>query len=157
MPSRYLTYCASMLLVCAACQSQLPGPSRPVMPTTAFMTMWNTYQRCLSRHDLGEMMSDVDHLSVWAGETAAPPSLGLRRMHPRVYAPPVRTAADPKAMLADCTLRAAHLAKGQRLLAIAEDLYKRVTEGLSHERYAYYVGEAKAGLHDVRQAQISAP
>jgi hypothetical protein len=60
-------------------------------------------------------------------------------------------------MLADCTLRAAHLAKDQRLLAIAEDLYKRVTEGLSHERYAYYVGEAKAGLHDVRQAQISAP
>lgn len=146
-----------MLLVCAACQSQLPNPSRPVMPATAFMTMWSTYQRCLSRDDLGEMMSDVDHLSLLAGETAAPPSPALRRMHPRVYAPPVRTAADPKAMLADCTLRAAHFAKDHRLFAIAEDLYKRVTEELPHERYAYYVSEAKAGLHDVRQAQISGP
>ncbi|MBA2252909.1 MAG: hypothetical protein H0W13_09435 [Nitrospirales bacterium] len=119
--------------------------------------MWDEYQHCLSRDDLGEVMSDVDHLSVWAGQTPPAPSPMLRPMYPWVSPLPVRTAADPKAMLADCTLRAAHLAKEQRLFAMAEDLYKRVSEQLPQDRYAYYVSEANAGLDELRQAQISQP
>jgi hypothetical protein len=81
----------------------------------------------------------------------------LKPMRPWVDPLPVRTAADPKAMLADCTLRAAHLAKDRRRFALAEDLYKRVSEELPQDRYAYYVSEAKAGLDDLRQAQMSEP
>jgi hypothetical protein len=157
MISRYLTYSVSVLLVCTACQSHVPGPARPVTPAMPFMTMWGEYQHCLSRDDLDEVMSDVDHLSVWAGESPPPLSPMLRPMHPWVYPLPVRIAADPKAMLADCTLRAAHLAKERRLFTLAEDLYKRVSEELPQDRYVYYVREAKAGLDDLRQAQISQP
>jgi hypothetical protein len=157
MISRWLTYCVCVLLVCTACQSHVPRPAPPITRATPFMTMWNEYQHCLSRDDLDEVMLDVDHLSVWAGQAPPPPSPMLRPMHPWVYPLPVRTAADPKAMLADCLLRAAHLAKERRLFSLAEDLYKRVSEELPQDRYAYYVSEAKAGLDDVRQAQISDP
>lgn len=157
MISRRLTYTVSVLLVCTACQSHVADPARPVTPATPFMTMWNKYQHCLSRDDLDEVMTDMTHLSVWAGQTPPPPSPMLRPMHPWIYPLPVRTAADPRAMLADCTLRAAHLAKERRLFVFAEDLYKRVSEELPVDRYAYYVSEAKAGLDDLRQAQISQP
>jgi hypothetical protein len=157
MISRCLTYVVSILLVCTACQSHVPGPAHPVTPATPFMTMWDEYQHCLYRDDLDEVMSDVDRLSAWAGQIPPPPPPMLRPMHPWVYPLPIRTAADPKAMLADCTLRAAHLAKERQLFAVAEVLYKRVSEELPHDRYAYYVSEAKAGLDDLRQAQINRP
>ena len=157
MISRCLTSCVSVLLVCTACQSPLAGPARAITPATPFMTMWDEYQHCLSRDDLAEVMSDVDHLFVWAGQSPPSPSPMLRPMYPWVYPLPVRTAADPKAMLADCTLRAAQLAKEGRLFALAEDLYKRVSEELPHDRYAYYVSEAKAGLDALRQVQMRQP
>jgi hypothetical protein len=157
MISRCLTFCVSVLLVCTACQSRVPNPAYPLAPTSPFMTMWDEYQHCLSRDDLDEVMLNVGHLSVWAGQSLPPPSPMLRPMHPWVYPLPVRTAADPKAMLADCALRAAHLAKERQLFTIAEDLYKRVSEELPHDRYAYYITEAKTGLDTLRQAQISRP
>ena len=153
MISRCLTFSVIVLLVCTACQSHVPGPPHPVTLATPFMTMWDEYQHCLSRDNLDEVMSDVDHLAVWAAQPLPPPSPILRPMHPWVYPLPIRTAADPQAMLADCTLRAAHLAKERRLFALAEDLYKRVSEELPQDRYAYSVSEARAGLDDLRQAQ----
>ena len=157
MICRFLTYSLGVLLFCTACQSHVLRPAHPVTPVMPFMKMWDEYRHCLSRDELDEVMSDVDHLSVWAGHSAPPPSPMLRPMRPWVDPLPVRTAADPKAMLADCTLRAAHLAKERRLFALAEDLYKRVSEDLPQDRYAYYVSEAMAGLDDLRQAQMSEP
>lgn len=157
MTSPGLIFSVTVLLLWTACQSHGPGSAHQVTPATPFMTMWDEYQHCLSHHDLIEVMADVDRLSRWAGQTPSPAPPMLSPMQPWVKPLPVRTAADPKAMLADCTLRAAHLAKEQRLFAVAEDLYKRVSEQLPQDRYAYYVGEAKAGLDDLRQAQISQP
>ena len=154
---RRLTCVMSVLLVCMACQSPVPDPARPVTPATSFMAMWDGYQHCRTHDDLGEILSDVDHLSVWAGHSSPPPSPVLRSMQSSSNPPSVRTAADPNAMLADCTLRAAHLAKDQRLFDLAEDLYKKVSEELPHDRYAYYVREAKAGLDDLPQASITPP
>lgn len=147
----------TILLLSNACQSSVTDPAHRAMPPTSFMIMWDEYQHCLTHQDLIGVMVDVDRLSRWAGQSPPSPPPLLRPVQPWVKPLPVRTAADPQAMLADCTLRAATLAKEQRLFAVAEDLYKRVSEQLPQDRYAYYVGEAKAGLEDLRQAQISQP
>ena len=153
---RSILLSASLIVLSPACQSGSANTAKsPVIPVS-FMTMWEVYEQCLSRDDLTEIMADVQALSVWAEQTQQPGPRTLSALRSWIKPLPVRTAADPKAMVADCELHGAHLAENLGLFTIAETLYKSVIERLPQDRDAYYVGEARTRLKSLYQAPLVA-
>jgi len=64
---------------------------------------------------------------------------------------PLRTAVDPRALGAACTLRAAAVMAGAKHATEAQVLYQRVLARYSSREWDYYVDqatEALAGLQD---------
>jgi hypothetical protein len=132
----------------AGCQST-PRPSLRVMDNNTFMSLWNTYQHCITSENLDELRADVREL---AGVTQfrnsdldfLVPLPSVIRRH--VSAQPIRTAADPKAMAAACSLHVADVALERGKQDLATELLTNLVDSHSSGEYAYYVQEAKATL-----------
>jgi hypothetical protein len=153
---RSILLSASLIVLSPACQTGSANTAKSPATPASFMTMWEVYELCQSRDDLAEIMSDVQALSMWAEQSQQAGSRTLSALRSWIKPLPVRTAADPKAMLADCELHGAHLAEDLGLFPIAETLYKSVIERLPQDRYVYYVGEARARLKSLHQAPLVA-
>jgi hypothetical protein len=153
---RSILLSASLMVLSPACRTSAANTAKSPVTPASFMTMWNVYEQCQSRDDLAEIMADVHTLSVWAEQTQQPGPRTLSALRPWIKPLPVRTAADPKTMVADCELHGAHLAEDLGLFPIAETLYKSVIERLPQDRYAYYVGEARARLKSLHQTPLVA-
>jgi hypothetical protein len=77
---------------------------------------------------------------------------------PHVTNQPLRTAVDPQALGAACTLRAAAVMVEAEHLTEARALYQRVLARYSSRDWAYYVDQAKealAGLQDSAPAVVA--
>jgi hypothetical protein len=153
---RSILLSTSLIVLSPACQSGSANTAKSPATPASFMTMWEVYEQCQSRDDLTEILSDVQALSVWAEQTQQPGTRTLSTMRSWIKPLPVRTAADPKAMVAECELHGAHLAEDLGLFPIAETFYKSVIERLPQDRYVYYVGEARARLKSLHQAPLVA-
>jgi hypothetical protein len=151
---RSILLSASLIVLSPACQTGSANTAKSPATPASFMTMWEVYEQCQSRDDLTEILSDVQALSVWAEQTQQPGTRTLSAMRSWIKPLPVRTAADPKAMVAECELHGAHLAEDLGLFPIAETFYKSVIERLPQDRYVYYVGEARARLKSLHQTPL---
>lgn len=159
---------ASLLMVLGGCQS-MQSPDKPaLLDNAAFMSLWDTYRHCQAGVDIDAMHEDVQHLTSAALSQEQPARdlpFPLPEFVKRVVAQPApRLAADPKAMVASCTLATGRAALRAERFDLATGLFQTVLRNHRQPEYAYYADQARIGLELVdravqfaRQDGVSAP
>lgn len=109
------------------------------------MPLWERYQQCLVTTDPTELVLAIDQFERVLLAGAEPPSW-MRAWGHHVMSQPIRTAVDPQALGAACTLKAAAVMVEAENLAEARVLYQRVLARYSSRDWAYYVDQAKEAL-----------
>jgi hypothetical protein len=112
------------------------------------MPLWERYQQCLVTTDPTELVLIIDQFERVMLTGAEPPSW-MRAWGNRVTSQPLRTAVDPQALGAACTLRAAAVMAEAEHLMEARELYQRVLARYSSHDSAYYVNQAKVALESL--------
>jgi len=117
------------------------------------MPLWERYQQCLVTTDPTELVLIIEQFERVMLAGAEPPSW-MRAWGHHVTTQPLRTAVDPQALGAACTLRAAAVMAEAAQVTEAQALYQRVLARYSNRDWAYYVDQAKEALAGL---QNSAP
>ena len=91
----------------------------------SIMPLWERYQQCLVTTDPTELVLIIGQFERVMLAGAEPPSW-MRAWGPHVMSQPLRTAVDPQALGAACTLRAAAVMAEAKHLTEARALYQRV-------------------------------
>lgn len=138
----WIVYLLTALLT--GCQA-LSVLDRPGENEFSIMPFWERYQRCLVTTDSTELVLIIDQFERVMLEGAEPPSW-MRAWGHHVMSQPLRTAVDPQALGAACTLRAAALLVEAERVTEARMLYQRVLARYSDSKWAYYVDQAKEAL-----------
>jgi len=155
MSMRWIVCLLTILLSGCHGVSLLERPTAEAPPP--IMPLWVRYQQCLVTTDPTELVLIIDQLERVIPAGVEPPSW-MRAMGPHVANQPLRTAVDPQALGAACTLRAAAVMVEAEHLKEARALYQRVLARYSSHDWAYYVDQAKealAGLQDSAPAVVA--
>ncbi|MGH7217096.1 MAG: hypothetical protein ACREIG_07670 [Nitrospiraceae bacterium] len=123
----------------------------------SIMPLWERYQQCLMTTDLTELALIIDEFEHVTAVGAEPPSW-MKAWGHNVTNQPLRTAVDPQALGAACTLRAAAVMAEGEYLTEARALYQRVLARYSSRDLTYYVDRAKealSGLQDSAPAVVA--
>jgi hypothetical protein len=119
---------------------------RPTAETpSSIMPLWERYQQCLVITDPTELVLIIDQFERMVPAGAEPP-FWMRAWGRHVATQPLRTAVDPQALGAACTLRAAAVMAEAEQRMEARALYQRVLARYSSRDWAYYVNQAKQAL-----------
>ncbi len=134
-----------LIILLSGCQgvSLLERPTAEGPPS--IMPLWERYQQCLVTIDPTELVLIIDQFERVRLAGAEPPSW-MRAWGDNVTNQPLRTAVDPQALGASCTLKAAAVMAEAEHLAEARELYQRVLARYAHRDWAYYVNQAKEAL-----------
>ncbi len=123
---------------------QSDSPEQP-----AFAKLWVLYEQCRTSSDLESLFLLEARLSRALPHRQPRPS-GVPPVFARfVTEQPLRLAADPGAMAADCTLRAARLALNAGLAPLAQESFESILQRFLGPDYAYYRDEARRGLAEI--------
>src|SRR5262245_52072772 len=107
--------------------------------------LWEQYRQCLTATDPADLLSTVERLERAMLAGSDPPAwIALLGEH--VARQPLRTAVDPSALGAACTLRTASVMIEAQRLTEARSLYQRVLVRYEARELAYYREQAKDGL-----------
>jgi len=123
--------------------SLLERPTAEAPPS--IMSLWERYQQCLVTTDPAELVLIIDQFERVMLAGAEPP-FWIRAWGPHVMSQPLRTAVDPQALGAACTLRAAAVMAEAEHLTEARALYQRVLARYAYRDWAYYVDQANEAL-----------
>lgn len=120
-----------------------------------FARLWSTYSLCRASQDLQTVLWYEERLahveSIGVQSSASPQQLLSRFMATQ----PVRTASDPRAMAADCTLWAARVAFEAGQVTMAIELFHSVLARYPEPDYAYYSDQAGRGLADLSRVSTT--
>lgn len=117
----------------------------PPEHNSQIMPLWEQYQRCRVATDPDELLHLVHQFdAVMAG--GVPPPAWLKGWGPHVRPQPLRTAVDPQAIGAACTLRAAVAAADRDRVADARALYERVLLHYASPDAQFYAAQAREAL-----------
>jgi len=117
-----------------------------------FMRLWDVYEHCRVSADPVLMWLDAERLSRAAVATQdLPPSLPAP-FNQFVSRPPLRLAADPKALAAHCALCGAQVALDDGRPDLATELFLLVMRQHPESEYTYYVDQARVGLTQIVSA-----
>lgn len=137
-----LTGCQGLSLL------ESPGQSDP----HPIMSLWERYQRCRASTDPLELVHMAQQFDTVMTSGVEPPSW-LKGWGQHVKAQPIRTALDPRAVGAACTLRAAAVMAQMSRSADARVLYERVLTRYSGSDQRYYARQAKEALDRLSEAR----
>lgn len=120
-------------------------------PPFSVWPFWEQYRQCLTATDPADLLSTVERLerAMLAG-TEPPAWIALLGEH--VARQPLRTAVDPYALGAACTLRTAAVMIEAQRLTEARLLYQRVLIRYEGREFAYYREQAKDALAGLQEA-----
>lgn len=120
-------------------------------PPFSVWPLWEQYRQCLTATDPADLLSTVERLerTMLAG-TEPPAWIALLGEH--VARQPLRTAVDPYALGAACTLRTAAVMIEAQRLTEARSLYQRVLARYEAREFAYYREQAKDALARLQAA-----
>lgn len=143
-----------LTILLSGCQgmSLLERHTAEVVPS--IMSLWEQYQQCLVTTDPAELVLLIDQFERVVSAGAEPPSW-MRAWGHHVKSQPLRTAVDPQAFGAACTLRAAAVMVEAEQLMEARELYQRVLARYSSRDWAYYVNQANAALDGLQGSALT--
>lgn len=141
-------------LVCgiAGCQPAPPPLNAPAANISesgtkeTVMELWQVYTHCQTSEDAEGLVADAMLLTRAAETTPSEPSALLEPIEEMIEPPPVRSAVDPNAMAAACSLRAARTAMDRGSYDLAITLYSSIIPTAPDAQSNYYVKRAQAGL-----------
>jgi len=131
-----------LLVGCQTMPVQLPG----TVDQTDFHGLWGAYRACRASHDLATAGLAIRHLDKAPVREVMIPELLPEALRRVVEKPPVRLAADPKALAADCLLHAGQLALAEGEPELAAEWFFLVIERYPDADYATYAAQARTGL-----------
>ncbi len=114
-------------------------------PPPTVMPLWESYQQCLTTIDpmtLHQMVEELEQAKIVGSE----PPHWMKSWGDHVTKQPLRTAVDPQALAAACTLRVAAVMAESERIADARALYDRVLARYPDPELAYYADHAKDAL-----------
>ena len=154
---KFVGVMVAVMALVSGCQTAPGSTSTGVLDNQTFMSMWNTYQRCVSGDNLDQLRADLKVLAnspqsrrSHSDFTVPLPDMIMRH----VSAQPTRVAADPQAMAAACSLRAAEVARQDGKNEVAVQLLNDLLRTHSSRDYAYYVQQAKATLQRIQPTAV---
>ncbi len=112
---------------------------------TLVMPLWERYQHCLATDDPATLLQIIEQLERVMLEGPEPPTW-MKSWNPHVTRQPLRTAIDPQALGAACTIRSAVVMAERDRLSEARTLYQRVVSRYPRQDWAYYHDQAKDAL-----------
>lgn len=131
--------------------SALPAAEAP----PPIMPLWERYQQCLVTTDPAELARIIDQFErVMLTGAEPPPWMRVWGVH--VMRQPLRTAVDPWALGASCTLRAAVLMEAMHDRTAAQTFYQRVLARYSNRDLGYYIEQAQEALVSLSAASVVA-
>jgi hypothetical protein len=119
-------------------------------PVPSVMPFWNSYQRCMATTDPNLLVRSVEDLDRSVLEGSEPPDW-LKSWGDHVIRQPLRTAVDPQALGAACTLRTARVLAEQDHAAEARSLYERLLIRYPQPQLTYYHDQAREALASLPQ------
>jgi hypothetical protein len=137
--------CCLLLVGCQTAPVPVPG----AVDQTDFHGQWGAYRACMVSMTLEAAGLAIRHLDRAPVRDVMPPDLlpgALRRVAEK---PPVRLAADPKALAAACVVHAGHLALAEGERELAAEWFALVITRYPESDYASYVTRAMAGLSHI--------
>lgn len=142
-----------LLAIClTGCQSVDPATSTTQAKRESFSKLWKLYEQCRAKQDLEAVLAQEAPLAREAALNNQPQEdFPNPMMNDKTYQQPLRVVVDPKALAADCTLRAAGLAAQEGRLSKAKDLYAAVLHRYPESVYALYTDRARHGLAHLDQ------
>ena len=152
-----LVFVVTMTILVSACQTAPERSPVRVLDNRTFMGLWSTYQHCMSGQDLDQLRSDVAMLNGAPHSTTSPSdfTVPLPEMLMRhVSVQPTRVSADPKAMVAACSVRASELAVERGRNEVAVELLNGLLRTHSSGEYGYYIQQAKATLQRIQPTAL---
>jgi hypothetical protein len=138
------TVCLLVILL-SGCQGMPLFERATAEAPPSIMPLWERYQQCLVSTDLAELTLIIGKFELATPTDVEPPSW-MRVWGQHVMSQPIRTAIDPRALGAACTMRAAALMVEAQRLIEGQVLYQRVLVRYSNRDWAYYVDQAKEAL-----------
>jgi hypothetical protein len=121
------------------------------------MPLWERYQQCLEANEPATLLQLVEQFEQVMLAGPEPPAW-MRSWNLHVMRQPLRTAVDPHALGAACTIRTALVLAERNRLSEARDLYEHVVTRYPEREWAYYREQAKealASLQNSNQAVIA--
>ena len=109
------------------------------------MPLWERYQQCLEANEPATLLQLVEQFEQVMLAGPEPPTW-MRSWNLHVRRQPLRTAVDPHALGAACTIRAAKVMAGQDRILEARALYERLISRYTQPEWAYYHGQAQEAL-----------
>ncbi len=109
------------------------------------MPLWNRYQQCLATTEPAALLQIVDQIEQVTLRGPEPPSW-LKSWGDHVMRQPLRTAVDPLALGAACTIQAAKVLAKQHRVPEARAFYRRVIDRYPQREWTYYHERAKQAL-----------
>jgi hypothetical protein len=130
-----------LLVGCQAMSVQLGAVDQ-----TDFHGQWGAYRACMASANLETAGLAIRHLDKSPVREVTPPELLPDLLKRVAEKPPVRLAADPKALAAACFVHAGHLALAEGERELAAEWFALVITRYPESDYASYVTRAMAGL-----------
>jgi hypothetical protein len=128
------------------------------MAQPSFMETWRIYNHCTHADNLEALLVDALLLKHATNRMQQDEILALFSPIQSLVAPsPVRLAADPRAMTASCTMKAAETALATGWNDLAVTLYQSIIKDYPGSSYVYYREQAKAWLAHVVQHMANLP
>lgn len=136
-------------LILTGCQGISTIEQWMAQPVPSIMPFWETYQRCMTTTDPHVLVHSVEQLERAMLEAPEPPDW-MKTWGGHVVRQPLRTAVDPQALGAACTLRVATVMVKTQRLPEARTFYYRVLAHYPDPQLSYYTNQAKDALVSFR-------
>jgi hypothetical protein len=115
------------------------------------MPLWERYQQCLDTNEPATLLQLVEQFEQVMLAGPEPPTW-MRSWNLHVMRQPLRTAVDPHALGAACTIRTALVLAERNRLTEARALYEHVVTRYSDREWAYYREQAKEALASLQNS-----
>lgn len=145
----------ALVLICLfslsiiGCQSfQAKNPGELALENHAFISLWDTYNQCLTGSNAQEMQINLDTLHsapipISLNESPIPIPKFIKSLSSTRNS---RLAVDPRAMAASCSIRLGEIAQQAADWDTALRTFQTIVENYPEPQYAFYVSKATQAI-----------
>jgi hypothetical protein len=144
------TVCLFLLLL-TGCQGLPRLDQWETVAPPSVMPLWERYQQCLDATEPATLLQLVEQFEQVMLTGPEPPTW-MRSWNLHVMRQPLRTAVDPQALGAACTIRTALVLAERNRVSEARALYEHVVSRYPEREWTYYREQAKEALASLQNS-----
>ena len=147
---------ALVTLVLVGCQSlQIKNPGELAIENNAFISLWDTYNHCLTGSNTQEMQRNLEILHsapkpISLDNSPIPVPKFIKKLSSTRNS---RLAVDPRAMAASCAIHIGEIAHQSADWDTALRTFQAILENYPEPQYAFYVSKATQAIDQFSSVQ----